>query len=208
MAMTTTDASCAANWPMWAPASSRQQSQRHRAPCCWRLFTKCGRKPAGEVERRIGRRDDATVDGDGAEHPAASDGTKTRGQGGKSVFEIIWPIYMHVKSFRTEAKRLEEEMARQAIDLHELEDLIEKIWGWCRHMLTLRRFVERHPCIYTSCLRSVFRAFLGAHCLSEAYRKLELPPGPSASQYMYTESVIRAVQMNKRQTPIYTHPHI
>ena len=170
MAMTTTDASCAANWPMWAPASSRQQSQRHRAPCRWRLSTKCGRKPAGEVERRIGRRDDATVDGDGAEHPAAGDGTKTRGQGGKSVFEIIWPIYMHVKSFRTEAKRLEEEMARQAIDLHELEDLIEKIWGWCRHMLTLRRFVERHPCIHLAFAPYLEHSLVPIVCLKRTGR--------------------------------------
>ncbi len=60
---------------------------------------------------------------------AGSCGSKGKGQGGKSVFEIMWPVYRQVKSFRTEAQRLEEEMARQARHLQKLEDLIEEIWG-------------------------------------------------------------------------------
>ena len=61
-------------------------------------------------------------------HRAGSGGSNGKGKGGKSSFVITWPIYMQVKSLRTEADRLQEEMTRQARHRQELEDFIEKMW--------------------------------------------------------------------------------
>ena len=59
---------------------------------------------------------------------AGSGGSKGTGRGGRSVIEITLPIYMQVKSLKVEAERLQDEAAKQARHLQELEDFIERIW--------------------------------------------------------------------------------